>query len=124
MDIFERIARVLCRLRYQEYNDEPVLSAKVDRNWRIYLAQAKELAGELGLDANDSASCKPREKLPEFRHRTRPGKYVKIETATVQASRRLLKDGDTVVLYCEENGSLHVREISEFHDGRFAPVID
>lgn len=67
----------------------------------------------------------------KVRHKKRSTTYTVLGEAEVQISvdhkglgtdRRLLKEGDTLVVYKGEDGKLWARFPNEFHDGRFEEV--
>jgi hypothetical protein len=59
---------------------------------------------------------------PQYRHRMRETEYQVLGVGTLQISTKSLQDNDRVVVYRDKEGNLWVRELMEFHDGRFEVV--
>jgi hypothetical protein len=59
--------------------------------------------------------------LSRFLHLKRQTQYWIIGTAKAQSA---LKEGDAATVYADKFGNLHVREYTEFHDGRFKKESD
>ena len=58
-----------------------------------------------------------------FRHRKRGSKYVVLGQAKAQSATPI-PEGAMVIVYMGHDGAWHVREWSEFHDGRFEQLDD
>jgi hypothetical protein len=52
-------------------------------------------------------------------HKKRGSEYRHILTGNVQAATRPLNEGDTAIIYQDDNGVVWIREKGEFLDGRF-----
>ena len=59
--------------------------------------------------------------LPRWRHIKRRTEYIEIGRGKAQVAGRILDD-EGVVIYRGDDGSLWVRPIEEFEDGRFAKI--
>ena len=59
--------------------------------------------------------------LSRFRHLKRDRQYWILGTAKAQSD---IKEGDSVTVYADFIGGLHVREYNQFHDGRFTKESD
>ena len=57
-----------------------------------------------------------------WHHIGRGTDYTEVGRGKVQASKRPIVEGDTLVAYRGDDGALHFREASEFEDGRFERV--
>ncbi|MDB5971266.1 MAG: hypothetical protein JWQ90_3716 [Hydrocarboniphaga sp.] len=59
---------------------------------------------------------------PTHRHLKRGSVYAELGRGEVQSSREIV-EGDQLVIYRAENGSLWARPPEEFDDGRFKPLV-
>ena len=59
--------------------------------------------------------------LSRFRHLKRNSQYWIVGTARAQSD---IKEGDSVTVYADKIGTLHVREYNQFHDGRYEKESD
>lgn len=59
-----------------------------------------------------------------YRHKKRGTIYTMIGEAELQMSFDNLVDGSEMAVYRGEDGKLWVRQLDEFHDGRFEPLTE
>jgi hypothetical protein len=59
-----------------------------------------------------------------WRHKKHGTTYTEIARATLQSSIPYPREGDAMVVYRADDGSVWVREAQEFEDGRFEEITD